>query len=152
MQNIMKKTAAGAVMGGALLFTGGMGSAQAAPLQIQDGLVNLALGDVTVLERRQRRRRGAALPQPLPDVDVGRRRPRRRSRRDWWRQKPLCTIADVGPITVTQNGPGNSENAPGAAIVPEVTRSSAHRPYPRGTGGEPSLGLIRVPISRRHEC
>ena len=42
MQNIMKKTAAGAVIGGSLLFTG-MGVAQAAPPQIQDGLVNLAI-------------------------------------------------------------------------------------------------------------
>jgi hypothetical protein len=50
MQNIIKKTAAGAVMGGALLFTGGMGLASAQPLNLQDGLVNLAIGDVTVLE------------------------------------------------------------------------------------------------------
>jgi len=50
MQDIMKRAAAGAVMGGALLFTGGMGLAQAAPLNLQDGLVNLAIGDVTVLE------------------------------------------------------------------------------------------------------
>ena len=47
MQNIMKKTAAGAVMGGALLFTGGMGLARCQPLNLQDGLVNLAVGDVT---------------------------------------------------------------------------------------------------------
>ena len=50
MQNIMKKTAAGAVMGGALLFTGGMGLAGAQPLNLQDGLVNLAVGDVTILQ------------------------------------------------------------------------------------------------------
>jgi hypothetical protein len=50
MQNIMKKTAAGALMGGSLLFTGGMGLAQAAPLNVQDGLVNVGLGDVTLLE------------------------------------------------------------------------------------------------------
>ncbi|HKV20048.1 MAG TPA: hypothetical protein VJR50_13515, partial [Mycobacterium sp.] len=49
MQNIMKKTAATAVMGGALLFTGGMGMAQAAPPQVQDGLVNVAVGDVAIL-------------------------------------------------------------------------------------------------------
>ena len=46
----MKKTAAGAVMGGALLFTGGMGLASAQPLNLQDGLADLAIGDVTVLE------------------------------------------------------------------------------------------------------
>jgi hypothetical protein len=50
MQDIMKRAAAGAAMGGALLFTGGMGLASAQPLILQDGLVNLAIGDVTVLE------------------------------------------------------------------------------------------------------
>jgi hypothetical protein len=49
MQNIMKKTAASAVIGGSLLFTG-MGVASAAPLQLQDGLVNVAVGDVTILQ------------------------------------------------------------------------------------------------------
>lgn len=50
MQSMMKKISAGAVMGGALLFTGGLGVASAQPLQLQDGLVNLAIGDVTILE------------------------------------------------------------------------------------------------------
>ena len=31
----------------------------------------------------------------------------------------ICTIPDLGPITVTQNGPGNSEQAPGAANRPQ---------------------------------
>jgi hypothetical protein len=50
MQNIMKRTAAGALIGGSLLFTG-MGVAQAAPPQNQDGLVNVAVGDVTILDQ-----------------------------------------------------------------------------------------------------
>ncbi len=39
-----------AVCGAALLFTGGMGVASAQPVQVQDGLVNVAVGDVTILE------------------------------------------------------------------------------------------------------
>ncbi len=50
MASMVKKAAAGAVLGGSLLFTGGMGIATAQPLQLQDGLVNLAVGDVTILE------------------------------------------------------------------------------------------------------
>ncbi|MEV3901447.1 hypothetical protein AB0K11_03915 [Mycobacterium sp. NPDC050551] len=46
----MKTTAAGAMIGGSLLFTVGMGSATAQPLNVQDGLVNVGVGDVTILE------------------------------------------------------------------------------------------------------
>jgi hypothetical protein len=50
MHSIVKRASAGAVMGGALLFSGGMGLASAQPVQVQDGLVNVAVGDVTILE------------------------------------------------------------------------------------------------------
>ncbi len=69
MQNIMKKTAAGAVMGGSLLFTG-MGVAQAAPPQIQDGLVNVAVGDVTVLRNVQVEAVAQVLADVCPNVNV----------------------------------------------------------------------------------
>lgn len=49
-KNMAKKVAAGAVLGGSLLFTGGLGVASAAPPlpPLQDGLVNVAVGNVTV--------------------------------------------------------------------------------------------------------
>jgi hypothetical protein len=51
MKEIAKRVTAGAAMGGALLFTAGMGVASAQPpVVVQDGLVNLALGDITILE------------------------------------------------------------------------------------------------------
>lgn len=43
----IKKTAAGAVLAGAMFFTGGVAPANAVQ---QDGLVNVNIGDVTVLE------------------------------------------------------------------------------------------------------
>jgi hypothetical protein len=49
MASMVKKAAAGAVLGGSLLFTGGMGIAQAAPpVNLQDGLVNVGVGNVTI--------------------------------------------------------------------------------------------------------
>jgi hypothetical protein len=48
MRNTIKRAAAGAVLGGSLLFTGGMGAAGAAPPQ--NGLVNVAVGDITILQ------------------------------------------------------------------------------------------------------
>ena len=50
MRNIVKRASAGAVVGGSLLFTAGLGIASAQPLNLQDGLVNVAVGDVTILE------------------------------------------------------------------------------------------------------
>lgn len=44
------KATAGAVFAGSLLFAGGMAPASAAPVAVQDGLVNVAVGDVTILE------------------------------------------------------------------------------------------------------
>jgi hypothetical protein len=120
MQDIIKKTAAGAVMGGALLFTGGMGLAQAAPVQIQDGLVNLALGDITALNDLDVAVAAQVAALVCPALDVG-------------NVTALATAVDVGDepqnvvcttpggqdITIEQNGPGNSENAPGAANRPQ---------------------------------
>jgi hypothetical protein len=50
MTSMVKRAAAGAAMGGSLLFTAGLGVAGAQP-NFQNGLVNLAVGDVTVLEQ-----------------------------------------------------------------------------------------------------
>ena len=49
MRNIVKRASAGAAIGGSLLFAG-MGVAGAQPLNVQDGLVNVGVGDVTILE------------------------------------------------------------------------------------------------------
>jgi hypothetical protein len=50
MRNIVKSVAAGTAVGGSLLFTAGLGIANAQPLNLQDGLVNVGVGDVTILE------------------------------------------------------------------------------------------------------
>jgi hypothetical protein len=46
MGNIVKRTVAGVVVGGAALFTAGVGVAGADP--VQNGLVNVTIGNVTV--------------------------------------------------------------------------------------------------------
>lgn len=50
MGNFVKTAAAGTVLGGSLLFTVGLGIANAAPETAGDGKVNLTLGNVSVLE------------------------------------------------------------------------------------------------------
>lgn len=49
MQRITR-VVAGTAFAGSLLFAAGVAPASAAPNQIQDGLVNVAVGDVTILE------------------------------------------------------------------------------------------------------
>jgi hypothetical protein len=112
MQNIMKKTAATAVMGGALLFTG-MGVAQAAPpVNLQDGLVNVGVGNVTIA-RDVNVGVAAEIIAAVCGTDVtaavlG-------SVDQDGAPQTFCTLPG-GPLTVTQNAgtsPGNSGNAPG---------------------------------------
>ena len=47
---LITKAAAGTALAGSLFLAGGMAPASAAPTQVQDGLVNVAVGDVTILQ------------------------------------------------------------------------------------------------------
>lgn len=47
---LITKASAGLALAGSLFMAGGMVPASAAPNQAQDGLVNVAIGDVTVLQ------------------------------------------------------------------------------------------------------
>src|ERR1700736_1991595 len=50
MRNLVKRTGAGAVLGGSLLVTGGLGIASALPISnVNDQLVNLSVGNVSFL-------------------------------------------------------------------------------------------------------
>lgn len=93
MASMMKKAAAGAVLGGSLLFTGGMGIASAQPLQLQDGLVNLAVGDVTVLE----------------DVNVGVAATVAAA---------VCDVADIGSVNVLAEAADSGTNSDSICTVP----------------------------------
>ena len=48
--SFVKNAAAGAVVGGAVLFTAGLGTANAQPVETPDGLVNIAVGETTILQ------------------------------------------------------------------------------------------------------
>jgi hypothetical protein len=113
MQNIMKKTAATAVMGGALLFTG-MGVAQAEPpvTNVQDGLVNVGIGNVTVLRNVNVEVAAAVAAAVCPSVDATAAVLGTVQAVDQGGETFNCdTAAENGPLTITQNGPANSPNA-----------------------------------------
>ena len=122
MRNIAKRASAGAMIGGSLLFTAGLGLASAQPLNLQDGLVNVAVGDVTILENVNA---GVAASvaaaicgvQVLDDVDLN----VIAEQIDTGDEGASRTVCDVpgGPVTIEQNagtpgqsgGAGNSENS-----------------------------------------
>lgn len=114
MASMMTKAAAGAVLGGSLLFTGGMGIAQAAPpvTNVQDGLVNVGIGNVTVLRNVDVQVAAAVAAAVCPSVNATTAVLGDISAVDQGGQTFNCdTTAENGPLTVTQNGPANSPNA-----------------------------------------
>lgn len=117
MASMIKKAAAGAVIGGSLLFTG-MGVASAQPLQLQDGLVNLAVGNVTILEDVNVGV-AATVAAAICDVaDVGSINVLAEAADSGTASDSVCTVPG-GDVTLLQNagtpgnsgGAGNSENS-----------------------------------------
>ncbi len=114
MSNIVTKAAVGAVLGGSLLFTGGLGVAAAAPpVNLQDGLVNVAVGNVSILNDLQVGVAANVVATicnvPVTAAILG------SVDQTGATSEAFCTVPG-GPVTVTQNAgstPGNSSNAPG---------------------------------------
>jgi hypothetical protein len=112
MKNVIKRTTAGAVLGGSLLFTS-IGIANAAPpVNLQDGLVNVGVGNVTIAKDVNVGVAAQVIAAVcgtdvtaavLGEVD------------QTGDTQTFCTLPG-GPLDVTQNAgtsPGNSGNAPG---------------------------------------
>ena len=122
MHEIIKRASVGAAMGGALLFSAGLGVANAQPLNLQDGLVNVAVGDITILE----------------DVNVGVAATVAAA---------ICDVADIGSINVlaeaVDSGTGDSETVctvPGGDIT--LTQNAG---TPGQSGQAPGGGPAQAP-------
>jgi hypothetical protein len=114
MHSIVKRASVGAVLGGSLLFTGGMAIASAAPPQVQDGLVNVAVGDVTVLRNVQVEAVAQVLATVCPNLNVSDVNVLAdQVDADRGTQQVADCTAFNEPVSLQQNGPGNSPNAPG---------------------------------------
>lgn len=116
MRNTVKRATAGAALGGSLFFTAGLGIALAQPDTANDDLVNLTLGSAGVLEdvneaAAAQIAAAVCVPDAVPDevtttvegVDAN------------GTEAVVCTNTTLGAITISQNGPGQSEQAPGIA-------------------------------------
>ncbi|MGV0792774.1 hypothetical protein [Mycolicibacterium sp. XJ1819] len=113
MRNIAKNAAAGAVLGGSLLFAAGLGLANAQPDTTQDGQVNVVIGTAGVLEDVDVAA-AAQIAAGVCDVEVDQVTSVVESVEANGGQQNVCTN-NLGAVSVQQNGPGQSENAPGQA-------------------------------------
>jgi hypothetical protein len=116
MRNTVKRATAGAALGGSLFFTAGLAIAFAQPDTAGDGLVNLTLGSAGTLEDVNVDTAaqiavgvcggGLVLPDvttTVTGVDTN------------GTEAVVCPNTLGGAVSVSQNGPGQSEEAPGIA-------------------------------------
>jgi hypothetical protein len=115
ISNIVKNAAAGAVLGGSLLFTAGLGIASAQPLQLRDGLVNLAVGDVTILEDVNVGVAATVAAAVCDVADIGSVNVLAESVDSGTSPSETACTVSGGEITLTQNArtPGQAGQAPG---------------------------------------
>jgi hypothetical protein len=116
MRNTVKRATAGAALGGSLFFTAGLAIAFAQPDTADDELVNLSLGsagtleDVNVAAAAQIAAAvcgGATVPQQVTTTAEG--------VNATGTEAVVCTNTTLGAVTISQNGPAQSDEAPGIA-------------------------------------
>ncbi|MGE2726550.1 hypothetical protein [Mycolicibacterium pulveris] len=123
MRNVVRNAAAGALMGGSLLFTAGLGVATAQPDNAQNDRVNVAIGtagvleDVTVADAAQ-------IAAALCDVEVDQVNSVAEAVLNNRAEQVVCTN-NLGSVNIQPGGPGQSENAPGQAEVTPGQAESA---------------------------
>ena len=113
MKNIVKTTAVGAAIGGSLLFTAGLGIASAQPQTAPDGLVNVSIGEAGVLED-VKATDAAQIAAGVCDIEVGPVNALAESADAKGAEQSVCTNS-LGSVLIQQNGPVQSESAPGHA-------------------------------------
>jgi hypothetical protein len=115
MRNTVKRATAGAALGGSLFFTAGLGIALAQPDTANDDVVNLTLGSAGVLEDVNVDSAveiaaavcsGIAVPEQVTTSADG---------VDATGTEAVVCTNNLGAITISQNGPSQSEQAPGIA-------------------------------------
>lgn len=113
MRNIAKNAAAGAMLGGSLLFAAGLGLANAQPDTTGDNQVNVVIGNAGVLEDVEVAA-AAQIAAGVCDVEVDRVTTIAESVEADGGEQNVCTN-NLGAVSIQQNGPGQSENTPGQA-------------------------------------
>lgn len=98
--NVIKRATAGAVLAGSLFLTGGLATTASAAVN-QDGLVNVNVGDVTILEN-VRVAVAAKIVAQICGVKVGPVAVLGQAVDRSGATRTVCTV-DEAPITIVQN-------------------------------------------------
>jgi hypothetical protein len=125
MRNVSKTvitTAAGAVIGGSLAVTAGLGLASAQPDTdtAQDGLVNVAIGDIGVLENVDLAA-AAQIAAGVCDIEVGPVNALAQAADVEGAEQSVCTN-NLGVVLIQQNAPAAeapAEETPTTTAAPE---------------------------------
>jgi hypothetical protein len=138
MRNVAKAvstTAAGAVLGGSLALTAGLGiaGAQTEPVTTQDGLVNVAIGDIGVLEDVNMAA-AAQIAAGVCDVEVGPVNALAQAADVEGAEQAVCTN-NLGAVRILQNVPAESADAPAEETPTESPTADPEEPSAeQGTG------------------
>ncbi|OBK70459.1 hypothetical protein [Mycobacterium sp. 1274761.0] len=140
--NTIKKTAAGAVLGGALLAAGGFGLAQAAPQPesvVNDEKVNVTVTadnqEIGVLQNLTLDKAQTLVASACPN-GVGITPEALNALDANGTPVPLCTSPEGLSFAFVQNSPGNSENTPArqnGAMPSSPSSPSSPSPAPDGS-------------------
>ncbi|MGP4057336.1 hypothetical protein ACTWP6_21380 [Mycobacterium sp. 4D054] len=138
--NFVKNAAAGAVLGGSLLFSAGLGLAHAQPADpaqpapAADGLVNLTIGDVTLAEGVTVDRAAAAAAAICGAVPADVTTTATRVDADGV-QQTVCSGLPGGDLLVTQNVAAPAAPAESPAPQAPAGEAPAEETAPEGTSG-----------------
>jgi hypothetical protein len=136
--NFVKNAAAGAFLGGSLLFSAGLGMAYAQPADGSDGLVNLAIGDVTLLESASpdtvASAAGAICGAVPADVTAVATEVDGSSV-----EQTVCSGLPGGDLVVAQNVASGPAESPAAPSSPTAAPAPAEEAVPEG-GAEGTSG------------
>jgi hypothetical protein len=135
MQNLVKRASAGAVLGGALVAAGGFALAHAAPPAqsvVGDGKINVTVTaggqQVGTLQDVSLTSAGALVASACPNAGITTEALQALDV-DSTPVPGTCAGVDGGlTFTFVQNGPGNSENAPGQNRTPAPSSPTTATP------------------------
>jgi hypothetical protein len=148
MRMMTKRTAAGTVLGGSLLFTGAMGIASAAPTgDINDGLVNLGVGNNNLLTDVKTDVASQVASLICGDAAMTSDLSMKTTQVDAGTATDASCNSAQGTVTISQNGttsaatPQNAPANPAAvpAAVPDQP-NSADQPNATGLGSTEAQG------------
>lgn len=148
MRKVVKNAAAGALMGGSLLFTAGLGIATAQPdAAAQNDRVNVAIGTAGVLENVSVTD-AAQIAAALCDVEVAQVNSVAEAVVTNGAEQVVCTN-NLGSVNLQPGGPGQSENAPGQAEGTQGQAETAPGHAAEAPAGAPAEAPAEAPAAEQ---